>query len=102
VNIDHRRGIAYEGDVVPFVNATWDVSPDIAMRIEAVHRLTDLGAVVTWASYGTSQKGFKAEWRGLNILTVQGDLISHAEIFDETDLEAAFARFDELSRPTST
>ena len=101
VNIDHRRGIAYEGDVVPFVNATWDVSPDIAMRIEAVHRLTDLGAVVTWASYGTSQKGFKAEWRGLNILTVQGDLISHGEIFDEGDLDAAFARFDELSTPTS-
>jgi hypothetical protein len=101
INIDHRRGIAYEGDVVPYLNATWDISPDITMRIEAVHRLTDLGAVVTWASFGTSQKGFSAEWQGVNILTVQGDLISHGEIFDEADLDAALARFDELSRPAS-
>ena len=32
-------------------------------------------------------------------MTVEGDLISRAEIFDEADLDAALARFDELSRP---
>ena len=31
--------------------------------IEAVHRLSDLGAVVTHAAHGTSQEGFDAEWR---------------------------------------
>ena len=56
--------------------------------------------MVTFASDGTSEKGFAAEWRGLNILTVEGDLIDHGEIFDEDDLEAALARFDELTRPT--
>ncbi len=38
---------------------------------------------------------------GINILTVQGDLISRGEIFDEADLVAALARFDELGRPAS-
>ena len=35
----------------------------------------------------------------IDILTVDGDLINRCEIFDEADLDAAFARFDELSRP---
>jgi hypothetical protein len=100
VNIDHRRGIASEANIIAFADATWDVAPDLVMRIEAVHRLTDLGALVTWVTHGTAQTGFEAEWRALDILTVDGNLISHAEIFDETDLEAAFARFDELSKPT--
>ena len=32
-------------------------------------------------------------------MTVEGDLINRCEIFDEADLDAALARFDELSRP---
>ncbi|MGN6336831.1 MAG: BTAD domain-containing putative transcriptional regulator, partial [Mycobacterium sp.] len=102
VNIDHRRGIASGGDVIPFIRATWDLTPDFKTHIEVVHRLTDLGALVSWASYGTSQEGFNAEWRAIDILTVNGDLINHAEIFDETDLDAALARFDELERPPPT
>jgi hypothetical protein len=69
--------------------------------MEAVHRLTDLGAVVTSAVYGTSQEGFSAEWRMIDLFTVEGDLISRCEIFDEADLDAALARFDELDRPAS-
>ncbi len=33
------------------------------------------------------------------MLTFDGDLISRCEMFDEADLDAALARFDELSRP---
>ena len=33
-------------------------------------------------------------------MTVDGDLINRCEIFDEADLDAAIARFEELSRPT--
>ena len=33
------------------------------------------------------------------LLTVEGDLINRCELFDEADLDAALARFDELSRP---
>ena len=32
-------------------------------------------------------------------MTVEGDLINRCELFDETDLEAALARFDELNPP---
>jgi DNA-binding SARP family transcriptional activator len=96
VLIDHRSAIAYDGDVAQYLNATWKIAPAIAFRIVAVHRITDRGAVVTFASDGTSEKGFVAEWRGLNILTVRGDLIDHGEIFEEANLDAALARFDEL------
>ena len=35
----------------------------------------------------------------IGLVTVEGDLINRCEIFDEADLDAALARFDELSRP---
>ncbi len=67
--------------------------------IETVHRLSDLGAVFTQVAKGTSQEGFDAEWRVIEIMTVEGDLINRSEFFDEADLDAAIARFDELSQP---
>ena len=42
--------------------------PDIKAYVETVHRLTDLGAVVTHAAHETSQEGFDAEWRGIAVL----------------------------------
>ena len=73
---------------------------DISTYVEAVHRLNDLGAVVTNAAHGTSQEGFDAEWRAIDLLTVEGDLINRCEVFDEADLDAALARFDELQPQT--
>ena len=35
-----------------------------------------------------------------HLLTFEGDAINRCEIFDEADLDAALARFDELSAPT--
>ncbi|ORB68363.1 BTAD domain-containing putative transcriptional regulator [Mycolicibacterium tusciae] len=100
VNIDHRRGIAAaQGDLTPYIRAAWDVMADVAEYIEAVHRLTNLGAVITRVSYGTSQDGFDAEWREIDLMTVDGDLISRSEKFDEADLDAALEKFDELGRP---
>jgi hypothetical protein len=100
INIDHRRGAAFaRGDVIPYIRAAWEVAPDISIYIEAVHRLSDLGAVVIYAANGTSAEGFNAEWREITLLTFEGDRISRCEIFDEADIDAAVARFDELSRP---
>ncbi|MEY2433000.1 MAG: hypothetical protein QOC92_2725, partial [Acidimicrobiaceae bacterium] len=100
VNIDHRRGRAFApGDMIPYVRATWDVTPDLSYHVEAVHKLSNLGAVVTRATKGTSQEGFYAEWREIALLTFEGDLISRCEMFDEEDIDAALARFDELDRP---
>ena len=77
VNIDHRRATAFEpGDMTAYIHATWDVAPDINIYIEAVHRLSDLGAVFTQVAKGTSQEGFDAEWRDVILLTVEGDLIT--------------------------
>jgi len=103
VNIDHRRGIAFApGELSAYVRAGKDLTPDTRIYIETVHRHSSLGAVVTQVTKGASQDGFDAEWREIGIVTVDGDLIKRAEIFDEADLDAALARFDELDRPTSS
>ena len=69
------------------------------MYVEAVHRLNDHGALITQGAHGTSRDGFDAQWRMIQLLTVEGELGTHCELFDEKDLDAAIARFDELSRP---
>ena len=95
INIDHRRGIAFApGDATTYLRASQD--PRGSVYVEAVLRLSSLGAVFTWTGRGTSQEGFEAEWRGINVLTVEGDLINRGEIFDETDIDIALARFAEL------
>ncbi|MDM4142531.1 MULTISPECIES: BTAD domain-containing putative transcriptional regulator [Mycobacterium] len=100
VNIDHRRGITFEpGNIVPYVQATWDIAPDLVLRIETVHRLTNLGSVITHTARGTSQEGFQAEWRETVLMIFEGNLVKRCEMFDETDVETALARFDELHRP---
>ncbi len=72
--------------------------PDLSFHIEAVHRLSQLGAVFTRVANGTSQEGIDAEWRCTEVMTVDHHLINHCEIFDETDIDAALASFDELDR----
>jgi len=97
IYIDHRPLVTIEANDLPAsMRAIWDLAPDISIYMEAVHRLSDLGAVVTAAVYGSSQEGFDAEWRMIDLFTVEGDLISRCEIFDEADLDAALARFEEL------
>ena len=71
----------------------------MSVHIETVHRVSDLGAVITQASKGTTQHGFEAEWRAICLLTIDGELFSGCELFDEADVEAALARFEELSEP---
>ena len=66
-----------------------------------MHRLTNLGAVVTRVSKGTSKEGFDAEWRRSTLLTVEGDLINRFEKFDAEDSTPPLARFDELSRAST-
>ena len=66
-----------------------------------MHRLTNLGAVVAHATHATSQEGVEVESGELIILMVDGDLLSRCEIFNDSDLDVALTRFDELSRPAS-
>ena len=100
--IDHRPIATFEADDLPaFLDATWTLTSDINLYIEAVHRLSDLGAVVTHASHGTSREGLDVEWHDINLVTVDGDLLRSCEIFDQADIDGAVARFDELHRPVS-
>ena len=101
VSIDRRRLVTNEAvDFAAATRSVWDVAPDLRVHIEAVHRLSELGAVVTHVGRGTSPDGFDAEWRMILIYTVDGDLIDRCEIFDEADLDAALARFEELHPQT--
>ena len=97
VAVDHRRLPAFEGGDLPAaLRGVWDVTPDLSIHVERVHRLSSFGVVATFMMYGTSPEGFAVEWRTIEILTVEGDRIKDLEIFDEADLDAALARFDEL------
>ena len=99
VNIDHRRAAAFApGELSPYLHAMWDQTPDPRIYIEAIHRLTSFGAVVTHVAKATSQEGFEGEWREITLSTIEGDRINRSEMFDEADLDAALAKFDELSR----
>lgn len=99
-SIDHRRGTKFApGELIAYVRATWDLAQYGSTHIEAVHRLNNLGAVVTHVTHGSSHEGFDAEWREVFLLMVEGDLLSRCELFDESDLDVALARFDQLNRP---
>src|SRR6478609_866590 len=100
VNIDHRRGASIApGEMPELLGAAWNLPSDLSNFIVATHRLNDLGGVFTHMAHETSQEGFYAEWRVVSVLTLKGDMVNRAEVFDEGDLNAALARFDELSRP---
>lgn len=102
VSIDHRRGASVaSGDMATFLRTVRDLTPQVSIYIEAVHRLSDLGAVLTEEVRGKSQEGFDAEWREIILLGVDGDLINRLEVFDEADIDSALARFDELERPAA-
>ncbi|MCP3811848.1 hypothetical protein NLX62_05825, partial [Mycobacteriaceae bacterium Msp059] len=99
INIDHRRAIGFApGDMPAYIRATWDLASDMLVYIESVHRLSKVGIVVTHTATATSEQGFEAEWREIALLAVDGDLINRCELFDETDLDAALAKFDELGQ----
>ncbi len=102
INLDHRRATSFApGELIPYLHAAWESSPDDSYRIETVHRLTDHGAVVTHAANGTSRGGFDAEWRVIILFTIDGDLINRCEVFDEDDIDTAMARFEELQPQAS-
>lgn len=103
VNIDHRPGVAFvPGDLFAYIQASWDVSPDLKIHIETAHRLNKLGTVITQAASGSSREGFDAEWRQVVVFTVDGDEVNRCEMYEESNLDAALARFDELGQQPST
>ncbi|SPM31844.1 hypothetical protein MTAB308_5369 [Mycobacterium terramassiliense] len=100
VTIDHRRVAAFPpGEGIAYIRAGWDLDQQLDIYVEAIHRVSELGAVFTWAGIGASHEGFAAEWRSVDLMLVDGEMLSRVEVFDEADVDAAIARFDQLSRP---
>src|SRR5262249_14847353 len=100
VYIDHRPLVSIEGvDLAASLRAMWDITSDVSFHIEAVHRLSELGCVVSHVLKGTSRGGLDVEWRMIDVCAVEGDPLSRVEVFEEADLDAALARFDELQPP---
>lgn len=100
VYADHRRETAFgPADLTAYFGGGWDLNQDITIDVEEVHRLTGVGAVVTYRAHETSREGLDAEWRGIALLTVQDELVSRCEVFDEADAASALAAFDHCNRP---
>lgn len=100
VYADHRRETAFgPADLTAYFGGGWDLNQDITIYVEEVHRLTGVGAVVTYRAHETSREGLDAEWRGIALLTVQDELVSRCEVFDEADAASALAAFDHCNRP---
>ncbi len=97
-SVDHRRTATFAtGELYPFVRASFELVPDIRNYVETVHRLNATGAVVTRvATGGASREGsVGGEWRCVTLVAVDGTRISRVEIFEETDLQPALARFED-------
>jgi ketosteroid isomerase-like protein len=101
VTVDRRRATPFESSTMTeTLRSIWDVTPDLTIQIEAVHRVSSSGAVVTHVQHGISTEGFDAEWRSIELLAIGGGHVNYCEIFDEADLDAALARFEELQPQT--
>ena len=100
-NVDHRHfGTIEPNALTPNIRAFWDITSEARIDVATVHRLTNLGAVVAHTTHATSQEGVEVESGEIIILMVDGDLLSRCEIFNEADLDAALARFEELHSQT--
>jgi hypothetical protein len=98
-SIDHRRFDTIEANALTTnIRAFWDITSEARIDVETVHGLTTLGAILSHATYATSREGLEIESGEIIILMVEGDLLSRCEIFDDADLDAAIARFEELHR----
>src|SRR5581483_2152598 len=61
---------------------------------------TERGTVFTHIAHGSLQNGSEVEWREIALHMFDGDLLRRSELFDEADLDAALAKFDELHMQT--
>ncbi len=72
--VDHRLGTPFaSSDLITSIRTSLDLTPDLNIRIAAVHRLSTFGAVVTHTANGTSHEGFDAEWREVSLVIADGD-----------------------------
>ncbi len=103
--LDHRLQTAIaeakSNNFLAYVDASWELAPDLHVYVEGVHLLSDEGAVVATVTTGTTGDGFHVKWRQIALMTVSGELGDRCERFHDADRGVALARFDEVrSTPT--
>ena len=98
VDID-RRGVSAigAGNLMAYLRAAYEDTVGNRIYVEAVHRLSRRGAVVTHIARGVSHEGLDAEWHIALVITVDGTLVNRCEMFDAADLDVALSRFEELA-----
>ena len=97
ITVDHRPLVTADASDMPaLIRSVQDVTPDLRLDIEVVHRLSGVGAVVTRTAYGTSHDGFDAEWRMIHVADCRRRPSRPLRCFDEADLDAALIKFEEL------
>jgi class 3 adenylate cyclase/tetratricopeptide (TPR) repeat protein len=91
--VEHRRLSFTGGNGTALFDAMQTVSHDAVVTIPIIFRFDDHGAVVLRVE---TVQGEVAENRMIGVMGFQAGLYRHVELFDEADLGAALARYDEI------
>jgi ketosteroid isomerase-like protein len=97
VSVDHRPGSFGRLDKAGHLDrmrARHDVAPAFQLIVSTIYRLTDVGIVGRVRITDTDSVG---EWDYAMIILGKGDQVTRMEYFEIEDLDAALARFDELT-----
>ncbi|HEV7557359.1 MAG TPA: hypothetical protein VGO00_17955, partial [Kofleriaceae bacterium] len=94
---DHRRVPFAPGDFGRAVEDLWSLVPDARYRVTKVHALDAHGVVASLIIEGADEHGNELQW-ARTILLVSDE--PRMEVYEESDVDAALARFEELQRPT--
>jgi hypothetical protein len=93
--VDHRRIPFAAEDFGQTTDKLWELVPDARYRAAAVHALDAHGAVINLVIEGTNVHGNELQWSAIDVITfVSGE--TRLEVYEENDLDAALARFEEL------
>src|SRR5439155_5933240 len=98
--VDHRSlglPVLDREGVVDVLRAMADLSPDSRVRNTTVHRLTERGIAYEQHFGGTNAGGGEWEITGILVGGFRDDRCAAIEMFPLEDVEAALARFEELT-----
>jgi hypothetical protein len=101
--INHRQlaqsGTSTLDDWLSSMRTIESLAPDFWVEFAEVLTGSAVGILGRMALKGTSTDGVAIEIPYVLLILLEGDRVTRFEAFDETDIDAALARFDELNRP---
>jgi hypothetical protein len=101
--VNHRQlaqsGTSTIADWMSSMRTIESLAPDFWVELAEVLTCSPVGIVGRMALKGTSTDGAAIEIPYVLLILLEGDRVTRFEAFDETDVDAALARFEELNRP---